>query len=979
MTCSREKVRNMSKKVDRKKETVRLRIVEFDPEVAVPTPPTSLKYELDEIQTIGKAVWIVQFSGPLKDEWAKELQSIGLTLSHYIPKYAYLTEMSLDIKGKVEELAYVRWVGVYEPVYKISPILLGHRKRVDPKELTSLSVKEKATKRVPEGNISILVYEPEHLKEVKDDIEKLDAAIIGSGKSILIVSMDTSLIEEVAKMHKVMWIEPYERPVLHNNVATGIIGVQDVWNNHNLDGEDQTIAVCDSGLDTGVNDASMHDDFEGKIIQIYDRAGDGADDVRSGHGTHVAGSALGGGGQSNGRIRGVAHKAELIFQAIGNAIDQLPGLPADYNDLFKEAYDDQQVNNKQVKGARIHSNSWGNRLYGQYTAESNEIDKFVWNNKDMVILFSASNEGIDSIDPLTGQGDGVVDPDSLSSQASAKNCITVGASENNRAVGGAQTTYNLRYPGKFTANPIRNDMISDDPEGMVAFSSRGPTDDGRIKPDVVAPGTNILSTRSSLATMTGAGLLDAGDPLRPFYMYMCGTSMATPLTTGTAALVRQYLEKVDLHSPSSALVKALIIHGAHEMTGQYNPPQNDVGPIPDINQGWGRVDLTGSLFPDWPVKVSYADNMKDLLDTDDFRTFTYAVVDASVPFRVTLVYSDYPATIGIGGLVNELSLSVVRPDGTTEHGPLNYPDVLNNVQQVVIDNPQLGKYMVRVDADFIWTFVSPLAIIKREQDFALVVSGGLDFVDLYIRDNLNDNGMEPSTGGIRSPDIWAHEINDSSGGSRTPEVNKTNYVFVRVNNRGTAQAKHAEVKLYWSNTRYARKADWKTDSIKVDGVAGNTRYVDVLPHTAAGDGNKITLAFEWTPKSKGKYYLFATVNHPNDSLIQEDGSVARWEDNLAIQFYDLDRCPLSSVMVGSILAAQVMFLRAFRDEIVLRSIFGNIFKRVEDFYYRLAPRINTAIQKSWSSKNLFKYFFAVPFVIYARIGASIALFARGSS
>lgn len=88
----------------------------------------------------------------------------------------------------------------------------------------------------------------------------------------------------------------------------------------------------------------------------------------------------------------------------------------------------------------------------------------------------------------------------------AKNCITVGASENLRPEIGK--TYGGIWPDDFPANPIKSDKRSDDAEGMVAFSSRGPTVDGRIKPDVVAPGTYILSTLIKALLINGAGNLD---------------------------------------------------------------------------------------------------------------------------------------------------------------------------------------------------------------------------------------------------------------------------------------------------------------------------------------------------------------------------------------------------------------------------------------------------------------------------------------
>ena len=135
--------------------------------------------------------------------------------------------------------------------------------------------------------------------------------------------------------------------------------------------------------------------------------------------------------------------------------------------------------------------------------------------------------------------------------------------------------------------------------------------------------------------------------------------MSTPITAGAVSLIRQYLEKVLLLDPSAALVKAALIHGAHPMTGQYTQPgKSDVGPIPDISQGWGRVDLVGSLFRYFPVKYEFIEDRNDLLETGDYREFEFNVVNPSEPFKASLVWSDYPASVTTGGLVNQLSLSV---------------------------------------------------------------------------------------------------------------------------------------------------------------------------------------------------------------------------------------------------------------------------------------------------------------------------------
>jgi hypothetical protein len=571
----------------------------------------------------------------------------------------------------------------------------------------------------------------------------------------------------------------------------------------------------------------------------------------------------------------MAYAARLVFQAIErNSTGQLAGIPADYNQLFQQARDD---------GARIHTNSWGDDANGQYSWKSQDIDEFMWDHKDAVILFSVGNEARDA------NSNGVVDEDSLSSQSSAKNCISVGASENNRASGGYNPggtcdSYGTCWPFDFPANPVKDDALSDDPEGMVAFSSRGPTDDGRPKPDVVAPGTNVLSVRSSQATTTHWGLLPAGNARRPFYMYKGGTSMSTPLTAGVVALIRQYVQKVHLHAnPSGALLKALLIHGASPMAGQYAPPE--VGDIPDNNQGWGRVNLNNSLFPDYPVRIEFRDNPAHALGTGEHRDYAFKVINTTVPFRATLAWTDFPSNLAAGGgLVNRLRLSVIDPAGTTT---VQGEPADNNVQQVVIDNPVVGNYTVRVTG----VNVATQATEAQRQDFALVVGAGLESVDVYIRDNLNDDGIPPSKGTLyRSPDIWVSLTDDPAAApAANPEYGQTNYVFVKVHNRGSKSASNATVKLYWTKagTNLSRP-HWQTNGIKVNGVTGNTRHISVPARGGLGDGVATTGAFDWTPPDPttnvvepGHFCLFATVTHPRDPILQEDVDAVRWEDNLA--------------------------------------------------------------------------------------------------
>jgi subtilisin family serine protease len=249
--------------------------------------------------------------------------------------------------------------------------------------------------------------------------------------------------------------------------------------------------------------------------------------------------------------------------------------------------------------------------------------------------------------------------------------------------------------------------MADNINQVVAFSSRGPTSDGRIKPDLVAPGTWILSTKSTMLSRTATGWRPF--PGSPKYFYMGGTSMATPLAAGALTVLRQHLRRDHkITTPSAALLKAVAIAGAARL-----PNTAPAGTVVDSHQGYGRVDVAAIAAPPVGVSLVLKQNTK-VITGQQVRT-TVNVTSAAAPLRIVLAYSDYPGP----SLVNNLNLVVTAPDGTTRvgnqaEGTKAALDVANNVEVVHVTKPAVGTWTIDVIGS---------NIPKGPQPYALVVKG----------------------------------------------------------------------------------------------------------------------------------------------------------------------------------------------------------------------------------------------------------------
>jgi serine protease AprX len=657
--------------------------------------------------------YVVQFIGPIKQVWLAHVRKTGAKLREPMGNFAYVVWAKDAMLPKISALPEVRRVGHLQHQDRISSELTG-KKGTAPR------------RKVQSGVYRVEIFAPDDASGIARAARAMGFKVVAQEPKARVLLLETGngepagkkQLQELSAVHGVRFIRQRSIPRPSNNKATCVMA-----NDYcaisagglKLAGSGEIIAVCDTGIDTGDPD-TIHPDFKGRIVAIKSYpiapawksivknpgADDGPSDLDSGHGTHVAGSILGNGAASasdSDVVRGHAYQAKLVFQAVEQQMKWKPnappnlkaerymlaGLPSNLGPLFQFAYS---------QGARIHSNSWGGGDPGAYDDQARQFDQFVWDHKDFCFVIAAGNDGTDS------DGDGTINPGSVTSPGTAKNCITVGACENNRPEFDSEK-YGTWWPKDFPVDPENSDPMANNPDQVVAFSSRGPTKDSRVKPDILAPGTFILSTRST--QLAPNNFAWKAYPVNKKYFFMGGTSMATPLVSGAMALIREFLRKKQgIANPSAALMKAVLIAGAQRL-----PNTAPNGTILDNDQGFGRVNLDRSL------KKPLCTVEGTPLQTGEKSTTTVTVPSGGGNLRIAMAYTDFPGDT----LINNLNLIVTAPSGTrytgnqkTSAGGSLALDADNNVEVVDITNAAAGKWTI----DVVASSVSP-----GPQDFGL--------------------------------------------------------------------------------------------------------------------------------------------------------------------------------------------------------------------------------------------------------------------
>lgn len=842
----------------------------------------------------GKRLHLVRFNGPIQGKWVDSLERAGVEIVNYIPHYAYLVYGDAPALQRIQAesrnaVSGIEWDGAYRDEYKVQPGVYADEK-----------IDGRTGLKTPEFEIQ-LIKDSSANAETLELANKLQTSTIKGQQEVMkyvnfVTGLDEDGLKAMSARPDVISIHPHIVPtkqdekqnfVLRGNFSGAAPG-PDNWLTYlaskgftqaQFTSSNFAVDLSDSGVDNA-NPASpnqfllrMNGDPAGVSRFIYSRLEGTAHSPTTnagcdGHGninaTIIAGMVPNGApfnafphADADGFRYGMGIAP---FVKVGSSVIFDPDVFTSPNipNLQSRAYAD---------GARISSNSWGAATGGAYNANGQTYDAMVRDaqsgtsvnptpgNQEMVILFAAGN-----------QGSGL---NTIGSPGVAKNVITVGASENPRAFGGAD--------GCGTG-----DTSADNAMDIVGFSSRGPNDDGRVKPDIMLPGSHVTGgaaqetlanpvsgNGTKLACFDASGVCGGLGPAFDFfpsgqqwYTASSGTSHSTPAVAGYAALIRQHFINQSLAPPSPAMTKAIMMNSAEYMTGT---SANDS--LPSNNQGMGLADMDRyfSIFDSGRV-------IRDQVPADTFsdtgqqRVFAGNVATTSKPFRVTLAWTDAIGPTTGNAFINNLDLEVtvggVAYKGNVFTGANSTSggtaDIRNNAESVFVPAGVSGTFVVKVKATNIAGDAIPGDADTTDQDFSLVIS----------------NGSEAAVAVIESTGVTLTAENGVPA-NNVPDPGETVTVNLGLQNVGTTASAAVTATLASTGGIQNPSGAQNYGSLPAGGAAVTRPFTFQVP-AGAPCGSSITLTFNIQEGSNAPFQVTKVyaLGTPGTTIENFDGVTA---------------------------------------------------------------------------------------------------------
>jgi subtilisin family serine protease len=640
----------------------------FDPLSEGLPLPGELK--IDEYPGDGSGYYLVQFAGPAYGMHIDRLQRAGGEFVGFHSRSLAFVKMDRAVAGEVAALSFVRWVGVYQPGYKLwSRTLAGDGF----------------------GRVSVALFYPEDIEAARAELAAMGLAVVRSGVSenMKVIEVDCSRrqLAAIARRNWVFSIEEWHPSEPENDKCQWVVqdwtaNQRNVWSK-GIFGMDEILGYSDTGLDVDhwafydpnvvITDTGEFPTHRKVVVYKHYPPASGVGD-QNGHGTHVGGTMAGNDSANGGAsvYDGHSKQARIVHLS---PIPQPPG--SDFTVPLNMITND--LRNPELRPHTI-GNSWWTGTMGQYTNAAATFDMFSWKNKDIQTIKSCGNQGHSGSYMITEPGN-------------AKSILAAASLLN-----GTSAT------------------------SLSSYSSSGPGPDGRIKPDIAVPGEDIYSvetgTQNGYVAMSGTSM---ASPATNGCVGLCRSYLRKgyyPSGTATAADTWGYV--------SSAILRAMILVSADPNVESYVVPSDHIG--------WGRIDLDSVLFFAGDTRKLLAYDDTTGLSTGDYVEFAFDVFDSTMPLRAAVVWTDTAAASGADpALINNLDCELTAPgadfykgdlytSGQSTLNPSGAFDSKNPLEMFRVNQPDSGRWLLRVAAQ---------NVVTARQPYAVVITGPVQAAGLH--------------------------------------------------------------------------------------------------------------------------------------------------------------------------------------------------------------------------------------------------------